>query len=89
MIFIFPISLSIYTGLNKIGKVGFESIILLYQPTTFETADVLSTYVYRTGIQSGDYGLATAAGLFEALIALALVLVANALNKKVTNSSMW
>ncbi|SHI05490.1 ABC transporter permease [Clostridium grantii] len=76
-------------NVGNIVKVGFESIILLYQPATFETADVISTYVYRTGLQNQNYGLATAAGLFEAAIALILVYGANRLSKKLTEDSLW
>ncbi len=51
-------------NIGKMVKVGFEAILLLYKPTTYSTADVIATYVYRTGINNGNYGLATAAGLF-------------------------
>ena len=60
---------------GKILEVGYEKIILLYQPSTYETADVLSTYVYRAGLQEAQYGLATAAGLFNAIFGFLLVLV--------------
>lgn len=76
-------------NIGKMVKVGFESILLLYKPTTYETADVIATYVYRTGLMNGDYGLATAAGLFEAIVALVLVVIANRLSKKVSDSSVW
>lgn len=76
-------------NIGKMVKVGFESIILLYQPVTFSTADVIATYVYRTGLTNRNYGLATAAGLFEAVVALLLVVVANKLSKKVSQTSIW
>ena len=63
--------------------------MLLYQPTTYPVADVISTYSYRIGIENGDYGLATAAGLFEAVVALILVSVANKISKRVTENSLW
>lgn len=75
--------------LGKLLKVGFERIILLYQPSTYETADVISTYVYRAGIQQGNYDLAAAAGLFNAVGALLLVYFANMLSKKVSETSLW
>ena len=46
-------------------EVSFEMIILLYQPATYETADVVNTFIYRQGIQSGQYDLAAAAGLSD------------------------
>ncbi len=76
-------------NIGKMVKVGFEAILLLYKPTTYETGDVIATYVYRTGLANGDYGLATAAGLFEALVALVLVLVANRVSKRLSENSLW
>ncbi|MGL1890066.1 MAG: ABC transporter permease subunit [Spirochaetaceae bacterium] len=75
-------------NIGKMINIGFESIILLYQPATFETSDVISTFVYRMGIQQQQFGVATAAGLFEAFIALALVLFSNKISKKLTDSSL-
>lgn len=76
----------------KIGSllsVGYESIILLYQPATYETADVISTYVYRSGLVDGRYDFATAVGLFNSVVALVLVVLANKWSKKVTNAGLW
>ncbi len=75
-------------NIGKMINIGFESIILLYQPATFETSDVISTFVYRIGIQQQQFGLATAAGLFEALIALGLVLLSNSISKKITENGL-
>jgi putative aldouronate transport system permease protein len=63
-------------------EVGFEYIVLLYQPATFDTSDVISTYIYRVGLQSNDYGLAAAAGLINAVVALALVYGANRFSRR-------
>ena len=57
--------------------VGFEKILLLYNPLTYPTADVISTYLYRVGVVSGNFSYAAAIGLFEAVIGLILVLSAN------------
>lgn len=76
----------------KIGNmlvVGYEAIILLYQPATYQTADVISTYVYRSGLLDGRYDFATAVGLFNSVIAVILVLSANKISKKVTETSLW
>ena len=74
---------------GKILEVGYEKIILLYQPSTYETADVLSTYVYRAGLQEAQYGLATAAGLFNAIFGFLLVVGANKLARKLSQTSIW
>lgn len=76
-------------NIGKMVKVGYESILLLYKPTTYETADVIATYAYRMGIEQRNYGLATAVGLFEALIALIMVVVANRISKRLTESTIW
>ncbi len=76
-------------NIGKMVKVGYESILLLYKPSTFETADVISTYAFRMGIEQGNYGLATAAGLFEALIALIMVVAANRISRRLTETALW
>jgi len=68
---------------------NFEKILLLYNPLTYETADVISTYVYRIGITGGNFSYATAVGLFEGVIGLILVTIANQVSKKTTKSSLW
>ena len=68
---------------------NFEKIILLYLPSTYETADVISTLVYRMGITGGNFSYATAVGLFEGVIGLILVTTANFVSKKLTESSLW
>lgn len=76
----------------KVGSmlnVAFETVLLLYQPATYSTADVISTYVYRTGMLMQDFGLATAVGLFNALVGFILAYSANKWSKQVTQSSLW
>jgi putative aldouronate transport system permease protein len=68
---------------------NFEKILLLYNPLTYETADVISTYVYRMGITGGNFSFATAVGLFEGVIGLILVTIANEVSKRTTKSSLW
>lgn len=67
----------------------FEKIFLLYNPMTYQTADVLSTYVFRVGIDSGSYSYSTAINLFESLINLTLLTIANFTSKKTTGSGLW
>ncbi|MHA7984972.1 ABC transporter permease [Rathayibacter sp. CAU 1779] len=69
--------------------VGFEKILLIYNPATYATADVISTYLYRVGIQSGSFSYAAAIGMFEAVIGLALVLSANFVSKRLVGASLW
>lgn len=75
--------------IGNLMEVGFELIILLYQPATYQTADVINTFIYRQGLQSGQYDLAAAAGLFNAIVAFVLVMTANSISKRVSRTSLW
>ncbi len=69
--------------------VGFEKILLLYNPLTYPTADVISTYLYRVGIVSGSFSYAAAIGLFESVIGLILVLSANVISRRTVGTGLW
>ena len=75
--------------IGNVMEVSFEMIILLYQPATYETADVVNTWVFRQGLQSGQYDVAAAAGLFNAIVAFVLVMVANTLSRRYVRTSLW
>lgn len=70
-------------------NLGFEKIILLYNSSIYETADVISTYVYRKGLVDQSYSFSTAVGLFNSLINLLLLFIANKLCKRLTEHSLW
>lgn len=75
---------------GSVMSVGFEKIILLYNPQTYETADILSTYVYRYGLGgSFDYGYTTAIGLFTSVINFIIVIAANKISRKVSEVALW
>ena len=77
----------------KVGlmfSTGFDNILLLYMPSTYETADVISTYVYRQSIGGGNnYGYAAAVGLFQSVIATALLVFSNWLSGKLAKTSLF
>lgn len=75
--------------LGSLMTVGFEKIILLYNPLTYDVADVISSYVYRRGLQEFNYSYSTAVGLFNSVINMILLITANAINKKINDSSLW
>ncbi|MEL6125939.1 MAG: ABC transporter permease subunit [Pseudomonadota bacterium] len=75
--------------IGNLLEVSFEMVILLYQPATYETADVVNTYIFRQGLQGGQYDIAAAAGLFNAVVAFVLVITANSLSKRYSRTSLW
>lgn len=76
-------------AVGNILNVGYEKIILLYQPATYETADVISTYVYRLGIEQANYGVSTAMGLFNSVVGFIFVFAANKLSNKINGMGLW
>lgn len=71
-------------------NVGYERVLLLYNPGIYETADILSTFTYRLGIQmSPEYGLSTAASIFNSVISLAMVIIANKVSRKISETGLW
>ncbi|QUI25293.1 sugar ABC transporter permease [Vallitalea pronyensis] len=83
------ITIMLILRIGAMLNVGFESIILLYQPATYSTADVISTYVYRLGLEEARYDFATAVGLFNSVVSLVLVSIANFTSKKLSDTSLW
>jgi len=70
-------------------SVGFEKVLLLYSEGTFEVADVISTYVYRRGIEGGAFSFSTAVGLFNSAVNLVLLVSVNWLARKYSDYSLW
>ncbi|GMK45708.1 sugar ABC transporter permease [Paenibacillus glycanilyticus] len=70
-------------------NVGFEKIILLYNPVTYNTADVISSFVYRKGLLEFGWSYSSAVGLFNSVVNLALLVTANYISRKVNKSSLW
>ncbi len=75
--------------LGDMLDVGAQSIILLYNPMIYETADVLSTYVYRRGLVGADYSFGAAVDLFQSTIGIILIVSANYISRRMTESSLW
>lgn len=74
---------------GQIMNTNFEKVILLYNTSTYETADVISSFVYRTGLENGNYSYSTAVGLFNSIISLILVLLTNTFSKHVSEISLF
>ena len=75
--------------MGSILDVGYEKVMLLYNPATYETADVISTFVYRKGFVDYDYGYSTAVGLFNSVINLCLLTLTNLISRKVGEVSLF
>ena len=75
--------------MGSILNVGYEKVLLLYTTSTYEVADVFSTYVYRMGLQNQQYSLSTAVGLFNTLVNVMFLVLTNYLSKKTTESGLF
>jgi len=75
--------------IGNMMNVGFEKIILLYNPGTYETADVISSYVYRKGLMEFSFSFSSAVGLFNSVINFTLLLCANWISRRVNETSLW
>lgn len=75
--------------IGNLLNLGYEKIILLYNPITYETADVISTYVYRKGILEGSFSFSTAVGLFNSVVSFILLIGANKISRKIGEGSLW
>lgn len=76
----------------KVGQlltVGYEKIILMYNPAIYETADVISTYVYRKGLLETNYGYSTAVSMFNSVCNFVLLLSANFVSKRMSGEGLW
>lgn len=83
------ISIMLILNIGRLMSIGYEKIILLYNGSTYETADVISTYVYRRGLLGSDFSYGTAVELFQAVIGLVLLISANRLSKKISENGLW
>jgi putative aldouronate transport system permease protein len=83
------ISIIFLLTIGKILSVGFEKILLLYSGPTYETADVIQTFVYRRGLIDSDLSFAAAVGIFQSILAFILVISANQISKKISGARLF
>ncbi|WHX50994.1 ABC transporter permease subunit [Paenibacillus woosongensis] len=83
------IAIMLILRMGNLLNVGFEKIILLYNPVTYETADVISSFVYRKGLLEFGWSYSAAVGLFNSVINLILLISANYISRRVSKSSLW
>lgn len=75
--------------LGGILSVGSEKIILMYSPMTYETADVISSYIYRMGLQGMQWSPGAAIGIFNSVINIVFLIAANYISRKTVETSLW
>ncbi|WP_331467972.1 ABC transporter permease subunit [uncultured Enterocloster sp.] len=75
--------------MGTLMNMGYEKTILLYNPATYETADIISSYIYRIGLLEQDWSYSTAIGLFNSVINLGLLLLTNKIARKCGETSLW
>ena len=75
--------------MGSLLSVGYEKILLIYNSQIYDKADVISTFVYRKGLVEANYGYASAVGLFNSVINMIFLLVANTISRKVSETSLW
>lgn len=74
---------------GQIMSIGSEKVILLYNPLTYSTADIISSYVYRKGLQEFSWSYSSAVGLFNSIVNIICLVVINSVSKKVSETSLW
>lgn len=76
-------------NIGRMMNLGFEKVILLYNPGIYETADIIASYVYRVGLQEFNYSYSSAVGLFNSVISFILVIFSNWLSRRLNDTSLW
>ncbi|WP_252227383.1 ABC transporter permease [Caldicoprobacter algeriensis] len=83
------IAILLILRLGNILNAGFEQVFIMYNPSVYEVADIIDTWVYRVGLQGMRYSLATAVGLFKSVVGFILVITSNWLAKRMGESGIW
>lgn len=83
------VAIMLILNVGNILNVGFEKIMLIASPIVYDSADVISFYLYRVGLTMNNFSYATAIGMFEAIIGLILVYATNKFSRKFAETSLW
>lgn len=74
---------------GRIMNVGWEKAFLLQSEATYETSDIISTYVYRKGFTENDYSFSTAVNIFHSVVNLVLLTATNKISNRLSGSGLW
>lgn len=83
------IMIMLILGIGSLFSTSFEKVVLLYNPLTYSTADIFSTYTYRVGMLQANFSYATAIGMFNGLVSFILIIAANYTVRKLKQNSLW
>lgn len=75
--------------IGQVLSVGYEKVLLLYNPTIYDSADVISTYIYRKGLVELNWSFSSAVGLFNSIVNFVFLIAANTISKKTTEVGLW
>ena len=83
------IIITLLLSIGKIMSLGHEKILLMQSPLTYDVSDVISTFVYRRGLEQFEYSFSTAVSVFNSLINIIILFCANAVSRRVSETSLW
>ena len=83
------ISINLVFACSGFMYAGFDQIFNLYNAVVYDVADIIDTYIFRIGVTDGNYGISTALGLFNSVVSLVLIIIANKVTKKLGGDGIW
>lgn len=83
------ISIMLILAMGNVMSVSFEKVLLFQNPLTYETSDIISTYVYRKGLTGGQYSYSTAIDLFSTITNFLFIMFANRICRRLSETSLW
>ncbi|MDQ0091605.1 putative aldouronate transport system permease protein [Paenibacillus anaericanus] len=83
------ITILLILNVGNILGVGYEKVLLLQNPLNMDSADVISTFVYRSGLVSAQYSFSTAVGLFNSVVNALMLITVNRIAKRTSDTSLW
>ena len=70
-------------------SVGFQKVYLMQTPLNLARSEILSTYVYKVGLEDGDFSFSTAVGMFNSVVNFILIVTVNAITRRLSETSLW
>ena len=70
-------------------NVGFQKVYLMQTSLNLSKSEILSTYVYKVGLENGDFSFSTAVGMFNSVVNFILIISVNAITRRLSETSLW